>query len=205
MRSGDSKLSLPFVGSPALARLRVLPVALSVVGCCLLVSLAAQVRIPIPGTEVPITLQVLAVLLTGFALRPSQSVAAILLYLACGAAGLPVFAHGSAGLAGSTGGYLAGFAVAAWLVSSLKGASDAGFGRLLAAGAVGTLAVFALGIVWRIALAWLLGLCEGDVWIAVTTGLAPFFVKTVIEVFLAAALVNVVRGRRGGPRGRPQA
>ena len=138
------------------------------------------------------TLQLLAVLLTGFALPPPRAIAAILLYLVCGAAGLPVFAPGSMGLIGPTGGYIVGFVMAAWLVSVLKGGSKAPFWRLLGAGAAGTLTVFTLGVGWRVI--WL----GGDIPLAVTTGLIPFLAKAVIELFLAATLVASIRGWSDG-------
>ena len=167
-----------------------------IAGCILLTSLGAQVRIPVPGTEVPMTLQVMAVLVTGFMLTPARAVAAMVLYLACGAAGLPVFTLGSMGLAGPTGGYLVGFVVAAWLVSVLKGSQGARLGRLLAAGAVGTFAVFAVGTAWRACLALLFGFHGGDFWLAASTGLLPFLPKAVVELIGAAMLVTSFRGMR---------
>ncbi|UCE58852.1 MAG: biotin transporter BioY [Phycisphaerales bacterium] len=171
-------------------------VAASVLGCCALIALGAQVRVPIPGTDVPMTLQLLAVLLTGFALPPARAMCATLLYLACGAAGLGVFVPGSAGVVGPTGGYLVGFVVAAWLLSVLKGGSRSGFFRLLAAGAVGCLAVFVLGIAWRTF--WF----AGDVRLAIVTGLLPFAGKAVVELLLATTMVTAVRGLRRVGAGR---
>ena len=70
----------------------------------------------IPIGPVPITLQTLAVALTGLVLGPWRGFAATALYLLVGFAGLPVFAGGAGGL-GVLGkpsiGYLLGFPVAA--------------------------------------------------------------------------------------------
>ncbi|PYP08151.1 MAG: biotin transporter BioY, partial [Gemmatimonadetes bacterium] len=75
-----------------------------------LVAAAAQVAIPLPGTPVPMTLQPLAVLLVGGLLGRWLGASSLLLYLALGAAGLPVFTPvglpGVARLFGPTGGYL---------------------------------------------------------------------------------------------------
>ena len=63
----------------------------------------------------PITLQTLGVLLAGASLGPKKGPLAVLLYLALGAIGLPVFAGGSAGVGvvfGPTGGFLFGFVLA---------------------------------------------------------------------------------------------
>lgn len=71
---------------------------------------------------VPITLQTFAVLLSGAVLGARRGALAVLLYLAVGAAGLPVFSGGAAGLgvfAGPTAGYLIGFPIAAFLCGLL--------------------------------------------------------------------------------------
>ncbi len=154
---------------------------------------AAQVRIPVLGTDVPMTLQSFGVLLVGFTLRPSQAVTAALLYLSCGAAGLGVFAAGSTGLIGPTGGYLVGFVAASWLVSTLsqRGLSKpVSVVRLLAAGTAGMVAILALGVAGRVPA---LG---GDVGLAIRTGLLPFVGKSVVELLLAVSLVTSLRGMR---------
>ncbi|WP_324715653.1 biotin transporter BioY [Carboxydochorda subterranea] len=87
-----------------------------------LVAVLAQVAIPLPFTPVPVTLQVLGVLLTAIVLPPRAAGWAMALYLALGAAGVPVFAGSSGGpgvLLGPTGGYLWGFPVAAVAASAL--------------------------------------------------------------------------------------
>jgi biotin transport system substrate-specific component len=167
-----------------------------------LITLGALVRVPIPGTDVPMTLQLLAVLVTGFVLTPRRAVAATLAYLGCGVAGLPVFAS-TAGLAGPTAGYLAGFVLAAWLVAVLKGARSPHAARLMLAGAAGVLVVFVLGVAWRLVLARLAGLGGGDCAVVVMTGLAPFAGKAVVELLLAVTIaVSVVR-LKVGLGGRP--
>src|SRR5213596_3240737 len=86
-----------------------------------LVALAAQVAVPLPGTPVPFTLQPLAVLLVGGLLGARLGALSMILYLAMGAAGLPVFTPtvplvGVARLFGPTGGYLLAYPVAAYAV-----------------------------------------------------------------------------------------
>src|SRR3954467_11410673 len=81
---------------------------------------AAQVSIPLPGTPVPMTLQPMAVLLVGGLLGARLGALSMILFLAMGAAGLPVFTPsplllpGIARLFGQTGGYLLAYPVAAW-------------------------------------------------------------------------------------------
>ncbi len=171
----------------------------SVVVGCLAMGLAAQIRIPVPGTDVPMTLQLLGVFLIGFALRPALAVAAMVLYVVCGASGLPVFA-GPGGLAGATGGYILGFIPAVWLVSALGHRGEASTGRLFVAGFCGTSVVFAIGVGWRVA--FFRGLGAGDAaWgMATATGAAPFAVKAIVELALAAACARcvsrLIHGRR---------
>ena len=157
---------------------------------CGLAVLAAQVRVPVPGTDVPLTLQSLVVLLAGFALSPGRALSAMLAYVALGVVGLPVFAAGSHGVLGPTGGYIIGFIAGAWVVSFLKGGGDASYLRLLIAGAAGTAVVFAFGVVGRVL--W----SGGDVPWALMTGLVPFAAKGGLQMFLAATLVKALRSRR---------
>jgi len=78
--------------------------------------------IPVGGLGVPITLQTLAVMLTGLALGPARAFAAVGLYLLLGFAGLPIFSGGRSGLgvlATPSAGYIIGFLFAATAVGWL--------------------------------------------------------------------------------------
>src|SRR5213083_1404006 len=90
-----------------------------------LVAAAAQVSVPLPGTPVPMTLQPLAVLLVGGLLGAPLGASSLLLYLALGAAGLPVFTPfgvpGLGRLLGPTGGYLLAYPLAAFAVGRIAG------------------------------------------------------------------------------------
>jgi biotin transport system substrate-specific component len=115
--------------------------AVAVVLGAALVALAAQVSVPLPGTPVPMTLQPLAVLVVGGVLGAELGAASMVLYLALGATGLPVFTpnpllpQGIARLLGPTGGYLIAYPVAAYATGRL-----AGDGRRRARTAVAVLA-----------------------------------------------------------------
>jgi biotin transport system substrate-specific component len=78
--------------------------------------------IPVGGLGVPITVQTLAVMLTGLALGPARAFAAVGLYVLLGLAGLPIFSGGRSGLgvlAGPSAGYIIGFPLAAAAVGWL--------------------------------------------------------------------------------------
>ncbi|MCP1659438.1 biotin transporter BioY [Neisseria perflava] len=148
-----------------------------------LIAVLAQFAVPLPF--VSITLQSLGVLLIGFALGRKAGVAAVLLYLLEGAAGMPVFANGKAGLAvlmGSSGGYLFGYIFMALILgwASDKGALKSVW-KTVAAGLAGTAALYALG------LAQLSLFVPADKVLAY--GLYPFIAGDIIKAFVAAVLL----------------
>jgi biotin transport system substrate-specific component len=150
----------------------------------LLVTVAAQVEIPVSLTVVPMTLQDLAVLAVGGLLGPAAGAAALVTYLTMGALGLPVFAGGGAGfphLLGPTGGYLLAFPLAAAVMGALTGPARR-FPRALAA-AVVAMAVVHLGGVAQLAV------LTGDLDTAIRLGSAPFLGVSALKAGLAAALV----------------
>jgi biotin transport system substrate-specific component len=76
----------------------------------------------LPIGPVPVTLQVLFVLLAGAVLGAEMGALSVVLWILIGTFGLPVFAGGKGGpmvLLGPTGGYLLGFVLCAWIVGFL--------------------------------------------------------------------------------------
>jgi biotin transport system substrate-specific component len=123
-----------------------------IVGFSLFTALAAQLEIRLPYTPVPITLQTLAVLFAGAVLGSRRGFLSQALYLAEGAAGLPVFAGGAASvvhLMGPTGGYLWSYPFAAVLIGWMveRGASRRAV-TLAAALIASDLVILASGLVW---------------------------------------------------------
>lgn len=141
-RAGDWFAELPLAGKMGIA-------------ACFsaFIGLAAQVRIPLPWSPVPLTGQTFAVLVTGALLGGGWSGFAAGLYVAAGAAGLPWFAGWSGGaavLAGPTGGYLLGFVPAAvavgWALGKYRWARTLP-GLLLVMTAADLLLVFGPGLI----------------------------------------------------------
>lgn len=159
---------------------KALMVALGVV----ILTLASKLQVPF--WPVPMTLQTLAVLMIAATAGARLGVATVLAWLALGAVGVPVFATGAglAYMAGPTGGYLAGFLVAAFVVGQL---ADRGYGRTLASALLmllaGEVVIFALGAGW---LAMLIGAQK-----AVAGGLVPFIPAEILKVALGAAILAV--------------
>ncbi len=149
----------------------------------LLLAVLAQLRVQIG--PVPITGQTLGVLLLGAAYGLPVGLVSVGAYVALGAVGLPVFAGGESGvayMAGPTGGYLLGFAVAAALLGFL---SRRGWERSLASCALAMLlasvAIYLPGVTW-------LKLSLGMSWsAAVAAGLMPFLIGDAVKLALAAA------------------
>lgn len=89
------------------------------VGLASLTGAMAQVRVVLPWSPVPITLQTFVVLLSGVVLGRKWGAISQALYLGIGALGMPWFTGYGSGLqtlAGPTGGYLTGFILAALLI-----------------------------------------------------------------------------------------
>ncbi len=153
-----------------------------VIGGSLLLSATAKAQIPF--WPVPMTMQTFAVLLLGAAYGWRLGGAAVLLYLAEGAVGLPVFAKGGgfAYLLGPTGGYLVGFLFAAIVVGWL---AQRGWDRspvtTVAAMLIGELIIFGLGVAW---LAHLIGIDK-----AIAAGVTPFLWGEAVKIALATALL----------------
>src|SRR2546422_969464 len=179
------------VSASSLARRRALAVLLGAA----LVAIAAQIAIPLPGTPVPMTLQPLAVLLVGALLGPSLGAGSMILYLALGAAGLPVFTpYGLPGLArlvGPTGGYLLAYPVAAFAVGKIAG-DGRRVVRLALAAAAGLVLIHLGGLAQ---LAVLTGSGSGAVRLGTLPFLAGDLVKLVIAVLLLRPTIRPVRAR----------
>ena len=87
-----------------------------------LTGIAAQIRIPLPFTPVPVTGQTFAVLLSAILLGKNWGGISQFIYVGLGAAGLPWFSgflSGPAILLGPTGGYLIGFILAGFFLGHM--------------------------------------------------------------------------------------
>jgi len=152
------------------------------------VLLTVSAKIQVPFYPVPMTMQTFAVLVIGMAYGWKLGGATLLLYLAEGAVGLPVFAGtpekgiGLAYMAGPTGGYLAGFVLAAGIAGWLgeKG-WDRSIPMTVAAMVIGTAVIFVPGY------AWLAALIGGEK--AWAFGVLPFLWGEVFKIALAAAVL----------------
>ena len=157
-----------------------------------LTAACAQISIHVPGLTVPITGQTFAVLLSGAALGASRGATAMLLYVALGMIGLPVFAGGSHGtdvVFGATGGYLVGFLVAGWAVGKLAEARmDRTPLRAAPAFLLGTAIIYAIGVPW-LAIA-----THSSLGSAVADGFTPFIPGDLVKAAAAAGVLPAAWG-----------
>ena len=164
------------------------------IAASLFVAVCAHVSTPLPFTPVPTTLQTFAVILVGMALGPTGGFAALTLYLAEGASGLPVFSpHGPGGvlhLLGPTAGYLFAYPLAAALAGAsvrLLRSRVPVFPAALLSGLLGLVPIFAMGALW---LAHLLHL---DASAALHLSVTPFLGVEMVKISGAAATYRAVR------------
>jgi biotin transporter BioY len=151
----------------------------------LLMALGAHVSIPVPFSPVPITGQTFALAMVVALLGTRGATASMLLYVAEGFTGLPVFSP--LGKLGPTAGYIFSFPFAAFVTGWLfdRGLYGHYLTRALAILA-GTIVVFVGGSSW---LAAIVG------WpVALTTGVLPFLAGDAIKTLAAAAAAPWVRG-----------
>jgi biotin transport system substrate-specific component len=150
--------------------------------------LAISAKVSIPFYPVPFTMQTFVVVGLGLALGANRGAAAILLYLVEGALGLPVFAGtpqdgiGLSYMMGSTGGYLVGFVLAAYLCGWF---AELGWDRTLfrafIAAFLGSAIIFVPGVLW-------LGVLFGWDKPIIAWGLTPFIWGGLLKAGLAAVI-----------------
>jgi biotin transport system substrate-specific component len=161
-----------------------------VVSASLFVACCARITLPLPFTPVPLTLQNFGVLVVGLVLGPRRAFAALMLYLAEGAAGLPVFnpagPGGIAQMQGPTGGYLMAYPFVAALAGYWMERGRRTFARAAGAGLMAEVLLFAIGLGW-------LTLWAGSFKSALLYGLYAFLFAEVIKVLMAAAVAVRVK------------
>jgi biotin transport system substrate-specific component len=169
-----------------------------VVGASLFVALCAHITIPLmPLTPVPLTVQNLGVLLVGLLLGSRRGFAALALYLAEGAVGLPVFSPSPTGLGGvaqlfgPTGGFLMVYPLVAFLAGFILERGAKSFARAALAASLAEILLFAGGLTW-------LYVFTHSLARAAYLGLYFFIAAEVMKVMFAAAIA--ARWGRGAAR-----
>ena len=145
----------------------------------------SYIKIPLPFSPVPITLQTFAVMLAGLMLSQSSAFLSMLIYLLLGAAGVPVFAGGRAGLKvilGPSGGYLLSWPFAAFFISTFKKTSNNFLRNLFLNLIFGVFFIYFIGVPY---LAFVTHLSLNK---AIAVGLFPFIPGDIIKAVIASYL-----------------
>lgn len=157
-----------------------------------MIALSAFVRIPLPFTPVPLTLQTMFVLLAGAFLGANLGGITLLSYSLLGVSGVPLFTGAGSGLLyllGPTGGYLFGFLLAGLFTGKFIKFSGNSFS--------GTFGLFCL--------ADLLILASGSLWLklmlkvslsqSLLIGFLPFVFGDLLKAFAAALVYLKLKNR----------
>jgi biotin transport system substrate-specific component len=189
-----SKLAIQTIGSQQERVLEAARQVAIVVGASLFVALCAHITIPLPLTPVPLTVQNFGVLLVGLLLGSRRGFAALALYLAEGAMGMPVFSpvgvRGITHLLGPTGGFLLAYPLVAWIAGYVMEHGRTSFARAAMGGLLGDVVLFAGGLTW-------LAILTHSVTQAVRWGLYWFLFAEVIKVMMAAGIATRWQRRSG--------
>jgi biotin transport system substrate-specific component len=189
-----SKLAIQTIGSQQERVLEAARQVAIVVAASLFVALCAHITIPLPLTPVPLTVQNFGVLLVGLLLGSRRGFAALALYLAEGAMGMPVFSpvgvRGIAHLLGPTGGFLLAYPLVAWIAGYVMEHGRTSFARAAMGGLLGDVVLFAGGLTW-------LAILTHSVTQAVRWGLYWFLFAEVIKVMMAAGIATRWQRRSG--------
>jgi biotin transport system substrate-specific component len=167
--------------------LSVTAMAVGAIGFAAALAIAAQVRIPLPFTPVPITLQTFVLYLGAAWLGARVAQPGLAAYVTAALVGAPVlsgFRGGAGAFVGATGGYILGWFVAILVVGYLLDGSRRPFGRSALAMAAGSVIILSCG---ALHLMLLLGL---DPQQAFLMGIAPFIPGDVIKILTASAIVS---------------
>jgi biotin transport system substrate-specific component len=149
----------------------------------------------IPIGPVPIVLQNAFAVLAGLVLGPLQGAGAVGLFLIAGFLGLPVFSGGKGGMAvilGPTGGYLAGYFIAAMVAgfSMKKAEGESGTvhpGRIVSACISAFLCIYIPGV---LILSRKLGI---SIPMAIAKGFAPFIIGDAIKIAILVPVAAKIR------------
>jgi biotin transport system substrate-specific component len=141
--------------------------------------LAAKLRIAVPWSPVPITLQTFVALAAGATLGLGAGAGGVALYGALASAGLPVLAGPS--LLGPTGGYVLGFVAAAAVAAAVAGRRPI---PLLLGLLVGEALILGCGV------AWLAAWTGADLNTAIRLGALPFLLGDGLKLIAAWAVAS---------------
>lgn len=153
-----------------------------------LTAVCAWIKIPIPFSPVPITLQLFSVILSGLILGGELGMLSQLVYVLLGLAGLPVYSGGSSGiihLIGPSGGYIVGFIFGSYVTGRIAWRNHS-FKNYFMASFIGTIIIYLFGSVTL--LLWFKDLPK-----VMLVGVLPFLPIDLIKIILATQVALKVK------------
>ena len=165
----------------------------SIVQCALFAALLAacsQIVIPLP--MISINLALFAVHLAGAVLGPKWGTASVLVFIALGACGVPVFLGFQGGLVyqfGKTGGYVLGYVFAAWITGFCSKHIGDSIPRLCIGMTLGTAVCYTFGTIWFMVLT------GTGLWQSLIFCVFPFLVGDAVKIGLAAVVTKALARR----------
>jgi biotin transport system substrate-specific component len=182
----EAILQKEIISNKALCRL------IGVVLFVICTAIGAFVRIPLPFTPVPLTLQTFFVLLAGAFLGPRLGAVTQMSYIALGVSGLPIFASAAGGIwymLGPTGGYIIGFVLASFFIGALIRRMSHSFFSVLALFCCADLLILSVGSLW-------LKVMSGAALMhALWIGFFPFVAGDLLKAIAAATLYYRMKSR----------
>jgi biotin transport system substrate-specific component len=156
-----------------------------------LIAVLAQIAVPLPFSPVPLTGQVIGVMLAGALLGSRAGTLSITAYLLLGAAGVPVFSMGRGGfymISGPTGGYLWGFIPAVYFAGLIMEKVENPSVYRTAAAMLTALSFIYLGGALQLGL-----IMRYNLWQTLLAGVIPFLPLDLLKAFLAAFLARLIK------------
>lgn len=170
---------------------RIKQAVLVVLGIAVL-AVAANIKVPVPGSPVLMNMGTFAVLTIGAAYGARLGLTTILGYMIIGALGFDIFQSSTAELngieymMGSTGGYLVGYVMATVVLGALAARGwDRSMLWMALAMLIGNVLLYVPGLLW-------LGQLYGWDQPILAWGLTPFLMGDALKLLLAAVLLPLV-------------
>lgn len=163
--------------------------ALQVIGASLFLAVCAQIRIPLPFSPIPLTMQTFAIFLIGGYLGSKKGLLAVMLYLCEAAIGLPVlsgFRGSLLAFAGPTTGYLVGIAFQAYAIGYfVERTANLSVKKLLPVALLVTAIQLGLGACW---LSYFVGASN-----ALSMGVYPFIPGEILKILAVVPCLKKAR------------
>lgn len=158
------------------------------------ICIIAPISMPLPFTLVPISLSPFAVYLVAAIMGAKRGALCVLLYLAVGAVGVPVFSGWSGGIQkiiGPTGGYLVSYIIVALIVGYLVSKNPHNIRVYFVAMVIGLIVCYIGGSGWY---AYIQGI---SIHAAVTGAVLPFIPGDILKIIMAVLIAYPLKNRLG--------